>query len=187
MKEWNGIMSDGCEADDIIATLCHQTQEFGQHEDIMIISADKDFIQLHKYGNIKQYSSMSKQYVTEADPERYIFDHILKGDSSDGIPNILSGDNTFTDGIRQASMTKIKMDYFWENRDKLQEVMTEEQYRNYKRNLLMVSLDEIPSDIQKRIVDNYDAVNKKAPSKMMLLNYLTSKHCRLLVECIDEF
>ena len=39
----------GAEADDIIATLVESTQEFGQHEPVLIISGDKDFIQLQRY------------------------------------------------------------------------------------------------------------------------------------------
>ena len=52
-----------CEADDIIGTLVEQTQEFGQMEDVMIISADKDFIQLQKYGNVKLTSAQLKSIL----------------------------------------------------------------------------------------------------------------------------
>ena len=41
---WKVLHLDECEADDIIATLTMQTQEFGLHEPVMIISSDKDFI-----------------------------------------------------------------------------------------------------------------------------------------------
>jgi len=41
-----------CEADDVIGVLVEQTQEFGQHEEVMIISGDKDFAQLQKYENV---------------------------------------------------------------------------------------------------------------------------------------
>ena len=51
----------GAEADDIIATLCKNNQD----EKIMIVSGDKDFIQLHKYPNVKQYSPILKKYVND--------------------------------------------------------------------------------------------------------------------------
>lgn len=43
----------GCEADDTIAELVKWTQEFGNHEEVMIVSADKDFKQLQKYNNVR--------------------------------------------------------------------------------------------------------------------------------------
>ena len=57
------IHIERCEADDIIGTLVHDTQEFGRHQKVMIISADKDFIQLHKFNNVRQYSPMQKKFV----------------------------------------------------------------------------------------------------------------------------
>ena len=49
----------GAEADDIIATLCKNFQ----NEKIMIVSGDKDFIQLQKYPNVQQYSPILNKYV----------------------------------------------------------------------------------------------------------------------------
>ncbi len=47
-----------CEADDIIATLVAQ-----QTEDLyLIISGDKDFIQLQHYGNVYQFSPIFKKF-----------------------------------------------------------------------------------------------------------------------------
>ena len=83
----------GAEADDIIATLCKKYR----YEPIIIVSGDKDFIQLHKYTHVDQYSPILKKFVNGHDPDTYIKEHILKGDTSDGIPNVLSPDNTFVD------------------------------------------------------------------------------------------
>ena len=69
----------GAEADDIIAVLCKKYQS----ENIVIVSADKDFIQLHKYPKVKQYSPNTKKMVNGLDPDVYIKEHVLKGDSSD--------------------------------------------------------------------------------------------------------
>ena len=85
----------GCEADDIIATLCKNNQ----NEKIMIVSGDKDFIQLHKYPHVKQYSPILKKFVNDDNPTTYIKEHILKGDTSDGVPNVLSPDNTIYESI----------------------------------------------------------------------------------------
>ena len=97
----------GAEADDIIATLC---KNFCNDDKIMIVSGDKDFIQLQKYSNVQQYSPILKKYVNGHDPVTYIKEHILKGDTSDGVPNVLSPDNTFVDGMRQRPLGKKKIE-----------------------------------------------------------------------------
>ena len=173
------------EADDIIGTLVEQTQEFGQHEDIMIISADKDFIQSQKYGNVKQYSPMTKKFIKDDNPHSYLFEHILKGDSSDGIPNVLSGDDTFVESIRQSPMTKKKIQDYVENAENLESYMSSEIYRNYKRNQLLVDLAYVPTEIKKSIIDTSEAV--KVPHRMKILNYLIKNRCKLLIECIEDF
>ena len=173
------------EADDIIGTLVEQTQEFGQHEDVMIISADKDFIQLQKYGNVKQYSPMTKKFIKDENPHSYLFEHVLKGDSSDGIHNVLSGDDTFVESIRQSPMTKKKIQEYVDNAENLQSYMSDEVYRNYKRNQLLVDLAYIPAEIKKSIIDTSEAV--KVPHRMKILNYLIKNRCKLLIECIEDF
>ena len=76
-----------CEADDIIATLVAMREE----DKYLIISGDKDFIQLQHYGDVYQYSPMLKSFMGEnVDPETFLREQIIKGDRSDGVPNILS-------------------------------------------------------------------------------------------------
>jgi 5'-3' exonuclease len=176
---------DGCEADDIIGTLVENTQEFGQHDEVMIVSADKDFIQLQKYNNVRQFSPMTKKFIQDPNPRRYLFDQILKGDSSDGVPNIFSPDNTFVDGIRQSPMTKKKMDMYFENAENLQGVMETEHYRNYCRNKKMIDLSETPQELKDAIINRYD--NQKVTHKSKVLNYLIKKRCKLLIESVEEF
>ena len=88
---------DNCEADDMIGALVYNTQEFGQYEPVMIISSDKDFIQLQKFNNVKQFSPMLKKSVPvkqekRFNPRTFLFEHICRGDTGDGIPNVLSDD-----------------------------------------------------------------------------------------------
>ncbi len=173
------------EADDIIGTLVEQTQEFGQMEDVMIISADKDFIQLQKHGNVKQYSPMTKKFISDPNPRSYLFEHILKGDSSDGIPNVLSSDDTFVEGIRQSPMTKKKIQSYVDNAEELERFMGQETYRNYKRNQLLVDLEYVPEAIKKDIIDTYDSA--KVQPRMKILNYFIKNRCKLLIECIEDF
>lgn len=180
------VQIDGCEADDIIATLAMETQEFGKDEKVMIISSDKDFIQLQKFNNVSQFSPMQKKVVTDKNPRMYLFEHVIKGDTGDGIPNILSSDDTFvTDGKRQTPVSKKKIEHWLENAEDLRSVMDDDTYRNYQRNKTLIDLTEIPSDVQEKIINTFE--NTKVPMKMKVLNYLIKKRCNLLIDSVEEF
>lgn len=179
----------GAEADDIVATLVESTQEFGKHEKVMIISSDKDFIQLQKYSNVKQYSPGQKKAVTDPSPTMYLFEHVLRGDSGDGVPNVLSSDDTFVSKKRQTPLSKVKINkWYEESKTKdLKEVLDENTYRNYIRNQTMIDLSKIPSEVVSDIQTEYqkEESNKKDNSK--ILNYLIKNRCNQLVNCADEF
>ena len=176
----------GVEADDIIAALTQETQEFGKHEPIMIISADKDFIQLQKFGNVKQYSPLTKKFIVDNDPIRYAFEHTLKGDSGDGVPNVLSDDDALcTEGKRQSPLSKKKIENWWENRDNLENIMPVQVYRNFQRNDHVINLDRIPTEIKTRILTKYESV-KQTPN-MKALNYLVVNRLNNLIESVGDF
>ena len=168
----------GAEADDIIAVLCKNYQ----NEKIVIVSADKDFIQLHKYPKVKQYSPNTKKMVNGVDPDVYIKEHILKGDSSDGIPNVLSPDNTFVDGLRQKPLGKKKIGVMLQtNFDELHD----EVKRNYQRNEKLIHLDNVPEELELKILSEFDSAPCGDRSK--LLNYFISSKLKTLTESIGEF
>lgn len=177
---------EGCEADDIIGTLAMNTQEFGQHEPVIIISSDKDFIQLQRFKNIKQFSPIQKKQVLDENPVTYLWNHIFRGDSGDGIPNVLSNDDTFiTEGAKQTPLRQTRIDDWIQGAENLRHLMPEELYRNYQRNKKLIDLTEIPEGIQKSIINNYN--EQKLPMRMKVLNYLIKKRCKLLIEVVEEF
>ena len=168
----------GAEADDIIAVLCKKYQS----ENIVIVSADKDFIQLHKYPKVKQYSPNTKKMVNGLDPDVYIKEHVLKGDSSDGIPNVLSPDNTFVDGLRQKPLGKKKIGVILQTDfDELHD----EVKRNYQRNEKLINLDNVPEELELKILNEFDSAPCGDRSK--LLNYFISSKLKTLTESIGEF
>jgi len=168
----------GCEADDIIATLCKNNQD----EKIMIISGDKDFIQLHKYPSVKQYSPILKKFVKDHNPDTYIKEHILKGDTSDGVPNVLSQDNTFVDGIRQRPLGRKKIETWL---DIHIDDLPEEVKRNYQRNDKLINLDNVPEELEKEIMFEYEEAPCGDRSK--LLNYFIQSRLKNLTSEIGEF
>ena len=168
----------GAEADDIIATLCKHFPD----DKVMIVSGDKDFIQLQKYPNVSQYSPILKKYVNGHNPDTYIKEHILKGDTSDGVPNVLSPDNTFVDGLRQRPLGKKKIENWLDiDIDDLQD----EVKRNYQRNDTLINLDKIPEELEKEIMVEFDEAPCGDRSK--LLNYFIQSRLKNLTETIGEF
>ena len=167
----------GAEADDVIGTLCKEYQD----QKTMIVSGDKDFIQLQKYKNVKQYSPILKKYVNGHNPDTYIKEHILKGDSSDGVPNVLSPDHTFVEGLRQRPLSKKKIEA-WLNSET---GMSEEVKRNYQRNHKLINLDNTPDDLQKSILDTFN----EAPSgdRSKILTYFIENKLKELTDSIGDF
>lgn len=179
------VHMEGVEADDIIASLILQSQEFGMNEPMMIVSSDKDFIQLQKFNNVKQFSPIQKKFVKDDNPRSYLFNHIMKGDTGDGIPNVLSDDDTFVSDKKQTPLRKTRIAEWLENSDNLRAVMDDEIYRNYQRNKKLIDLTEVPETIQQNIINNYN--EQKVAMKMRVLNYLIKKRCNQLIEVVEEF
>ena len=168
----------GAEADDVIATLCKHYQS----EKVMIVSGDKDFIQLQKYDNVKQYSPITKKLVDGIDPKVYIKEHVLKGDKSDGVPNVLSPDHTFTDELRQRPLTSKKLESILaQDIDELDD----EIKRNYQRNDKLINLDNIPKTLESEILNSFNEASYGDRSG--LLNYFIEKRLTSLTENIGEF
>lgn len=166
-----------CEADDIIATLC---MNFNAKEKILIISSDKDFQQLQRYMNVKQYSPIHKNFVYCENPQNFLKEHILRGDTSDGIPNVLSDDDTFVvEGKRQKPLSQKKLELIIEN-------IPEYLRINYNRNQKLVDLSYIPKEYVERILQEY-IIEPKVKGKEKLFEYFTKNKLANLMEVIDEF
>ena len=172
------IEVEAAEADDVIGVLAKSW-----NEPIMIISSDKDFIQLQVKENVKQYSPITKKIVNDTNPERYLKEHILRGDSSDGIPNFLSADDCIVEKIRQAPITKKKVELWIDQNPK--DFCNEEQLRNYHRNMKLIDLQYTPSNIVDQIGKQYDEIPKGKRSG--LLNFFIERKLNNLIESIGEF
>lgn len=180
------VQVDKTEADDVIATLCHK---FGVQlmndstERILILSSDKDFMQLQKFANVEQFSPMGKKFLRCDDPEKFLREHILKGDRSDGIPNFLSGDDVFVTDTRQKPVTEKKLNIWLEQ--KPEDFCNEVLLRNYKRNEALIDLSKVPQDIQAKILETYENAPNNGRDK--IFNYFIKHRLKLLMEHIQEF
>ena len=169
-----------CEADDIIGTLC---EKYGDTENIMIISGDKDFQQLQRYKKVKQFSPITKKSInlTKEQAEEYLADHIIGGDTGDGVPNILSPDNCLAIGERQKAMTSKRLELYLQGTD----VMDEETLRRYHRNKLMVDLGEVPQKYKDIIMSQFN--EEKNVGRENLFNYFVKNKLKNLITDIQDF
>jgi len=174
---YKNIQINNAEADDIIAIISKHNYN---NEKILIVSSDKDFQQLQRYSNVYQYSPIKKDFLICEDPENFLLEHIIKGDSSDGVPNILSDDDVFIqEDKRQKPCGKKKIDSVkfelseWTDSD------------NWNRNQKMIDMNMIPEYIEKTIIEEY---NKEPIGKRSnILNYFIQNKLKVLMEHIEEF
>lgn len=180
---------ESAEADDIIGTLvrefgCGEEETmFGLDEPILILSGDKDFIQLHVHKNVKQYDPTRKKWVAHDDPDKYLYEHILKGDAGDGVPNVLSSDDCFVIGVRQKPLTQKKIQALEELG--LDGKFDHPLYRNFMRNKKLIDLNFTPEHIREKVMEQYNAQGNRDRSKLM--PYFMANRLRNLMENISEF
>lgn len=173
------------EADDVIASLCHEYGKTMRNagENIMIVSGDKDFAQLQKYANVYQYAPIQKKNITVDNPERFLREHIMLGDRGDGVPNFLSDDDTFVSDKRQKPVMRKKLDE-WSVLDPTI-FCDDEMLRNYRRNEELINLDKIPKAIQQEVITQFTTQTPSPRSK--ILNYFIRYRLSNLTEHIGEF
>ncbi len=173
------IQVDTAEADDIIASLVKSTND--AHK-IIILSGDKDFVQLQIHDNVKQYDPVRKKWINHDNPERYLIEHILKGDAGDGIPNVLSDDDTFVADKRQKPLTQKKINKIYNDGAVLLDSATD---RNFMRNKHMVDLSMIPDSIRDEVINKY--LSEQGKDKSKLFNYFINYKLKNMMENIGDF
>ena len=180
------IHMDQCEADDIIGTLVENSQQFGNFEPIMIVSADGDFKQLQKYDNVSQWSPLTKKLVEEGHPRQNLKLKILQGDAGDGVPNVLSDDNSLIEGRRQTPLSKKKKEAILQDLIDGELLYAASWYRNYCRNETLIDLSKTPSSLKQNIINNFMEQDPWG-NKGKVFTYLVSKKMNRLIESVTEF
>jgi hypothetical protein len=188
------IHVDRAEADDVIAVMAKYLQDnllvqeglVEESQKILILSSDKDFKQLQLYPTVKQWSPMQKKYVTATKQEirDFMIEHIVKGDTGDGIPNIFSKDDVFVIGERQKVCSAKRLAEFIELGEAA--CRNDDEKRNWKRNSVLVAFENIPPDVEEDIIKAYLNTTPNT-DKMKIMNYLMENRCRLLLDEIEDF
>ena len=168
------IQVQGAEADDVIAALSRYNHNTDK---ILILSADKDFIQLHKYPTVKQYDPIRNRWIENEDPIQYLQEHIIRGDRSDGIPNILTCDDAIVSGKTQKKMSKEKISALasMDPADFTNYI----RLRNWKRNSELIDFAKIPRPIVDNIIMTY---NKYRVNTSIDIQYFIDNNIQDLIE-----
>lgn len=174
----------GAEADDIISVLIKNNSDKDDPEKVLIMSGDKDFLQLGKYSFVSQYNPVQKKYITLDNPKEFLMEHIIKGDRSDGIPNFLSDDDTFVSGKRQKPINKKNL-VKWISLDP-ESFCTDVQLKNYERNKKLIDLSCIPDEIQRQIVEEFNRLNSTV-KRGVTVDYFVKNKLTTLLNDIEDF
>lgn len=168
------------EADDLIYFLSMYLRE-----NIIIISSDRDFLQIQEFRqNVKQYSAIQNKWLDKTEHDT-LLEKVLVGDVGDGIPNFLSDDDSiinpdkkqksFTKKLRENALLKLNgyqnPDLFCDNIQQLE---------NFNRNKKLIDLREIPAEVLNSIKEEYESIDV---SKRKWFNYCVTNK---LVQLIDQ-
>lgn len=183
------------EGDDIIGTLVKDSSEvmvenglFDEPEPVLIISTDKDNLQLQKYRHVRQWSqTLQKQIRPEGGARAALLDKIIGGDAGDGIPGILCADDHFVNKPDKRVVLTAK------KRAEVMELIAsgkiyESSYgTNYIRNETLVSYEFTPVELQEQIRAEYALQLAKPHSKLALMSWFAERRMRAHYEKIQDF
>ena len=173
------IQVESAEADDVIASLVQKNSEKHTPDPMLILSADKDFIQLHKYWFVKQYDPIKNKWITHDNPIQFLQEHIIKGDRSDGIPNILTCDDAIVTGKTQKKMSKEKITSLASMNP--QDFTNFIRLRNWKRNSQLIDFEQIPQEMVNKILVTYETTS--TPDCISIDYFITNN----IQDIIEEF
>lgn len=184
---YNVVSVPRCEADDIIGVLANYIANYepiirGIGEDdqeVLILSRDKDFKQLQVNKLIKQWSPIDKKWLREPDPDLFLIEQIIRGDASDGVPNMLSDDDSFVIKKRQKPVRETLVQSI------IEKGVPPEHKIGYDRNKRMIDLTQIPDEIQQSIIDEYK--KHKPNPKTKILSYMVDKGLKNLYDQANLF
>lgn len=171
-----------CEGDDIVGTIALNHKQ--GDENLIIFSRDHDFLQcisegvfLHDFKKIvdeyciyeftvKGEKNKFMLPVTPDNKNKFLVVQILQGDSGDGIPNVISDDDSFANPVKKQAtfgIQKIVKTYFSEGMESINaeqlKLIHNNYTENFKRNQKLVDLSCTPKDLKTKILAEYKDKN----------------------------
>jgi len=174
---------DRCEADDIAGVLCKYYHT--KYENILLASADGDWLQLQQFRNVKQFSSMHGKMIQpkHGSPKNHLLYKIIKGDKKDAIANIRSVRDAVTTKVRQKSIGESTFDTWVKQSPEsfCDSAMLERFYENES----LLDLTKVPEKYENDIINAFE--NEVPRGRGKIYSYLIKGGFSHLVEYATDF
>jgi len=147
------------EGDDIISTIVMNSPQ--KH---YIVSVDKDYIQLYEPNRVEIYSPLKQSTIKHPNPEHFLIEQCLLGQSKDNIYNIKTPLDHPEDkrkiGFGPKALEKVMTIGYkkWLKDNNLEE--------KFDFNRSLIDFKKIPKELQNIIMKKYNKSNKPDPNKM---------------------
>lgn len=149
------LVVDGAEGDDVIASIARSQRIAEDYEKIILISSDRDFVQLQIDRPVSQYDAKGEMVlpklkhgseVVDLTPQQALMIKIISGDSSDNIKPI------------KPKIGEIRAyKYITEKTDEFKKMLREEPEvaQHLILNSKLIDFKNIPVELSKKVVDEY--------------------------------
>ena len=172
---FNNVKCDNYEADDIIASFVNH---YSERKQLIVISADKDLLQLLNFNNTKVYNPVKHKYINDNDVIKMfgvtkdkILDILsLMGDKADNIPGAF--------GIGPKNASKLIQEY-----GSLENILQNCNNTKIKQSIDNIILSKKLIELQYNLNINYN-INYKDPDK--LEEYLKSFEFNSLIKRLNK-
>ena len=189
------LEADGLEADDLIAGV---TQMF-EDDEIIIVSADKDLMQLLRNPNVKLIDPASgddrrmlmvKDYNNDVD--YFMFEKCIRGDTGDNVQSAFPGvrktriKKAYTDAFEQVNLMNESWSIGDKGTDDYKEFLVKELF---EENKLLMDLSEQPDVIRDRMTQTIEAAfgDPGEYSHFHFLKFLGKYELKKISEQVDNF
>jgi 5'-3' exonuclease len=184
------------EGDDIVASIVAKNKYTNKYKEVVVVSNDKDLVQLLEYPNVHIYASRKDTVIyydkqvtfnnedretiyeqLEMSPKRFLMRQILFGDKTDGVPNVKNPIDFYVNGEGRAKGLGDK-EFEKEFPKSLDDNSIQKVLKNYNtkriaQNTEMIDLKHIPDFYQRvayRLFVANDEMIQEKPIKANELN-----------------
>ena len=186
-----------CEGDDVIAALAKHLVEIYPTCEPVIVSSDKDMMQLLTDERIRIWDPKKKIYkeppVTGV--KNLLLSHILLGDKSDGVPSIVKPIDHYmnpnSEKISDKRLGKKTVAKHITDNTVFSDIIGDDEVlkRRFDENRELIDLNYIPKDLTAKIVEVFNAENESIKTRSIndLMMYLSQNNMRNLLNQLSDF
>jgi len=162
------IRNEFLEADDVAGWFAREKNDC----ETVLISSDKDWIQLTQYPNINLWDPIKKKMLKVNDPEKDLLIKVLQGDKGDNVPPVKKGI-----GPKRAERL-VGSEGF--------EKFKEENQEEYRRNRVLIDLRFTPKKLLKSLKETYDEYEMPVQDLKHLYRYFSENRLKRFSDSLER-